>query len=69
MGNIKAIKTILKEQQEDEGCDKQAALRDILTDIRHLCDEFALDFYEALNGSYEVYLEEKIDREAQGKGR
>lgn len=41
------------------GIEEQSALRDVLTDLRHLSDERELDFHAAVDGSYEVYLEEK----------
>jgi hypothetical protein len=68
MGNYKALKTIIKEQQEKDGSDRQSAVRDLLTDVRHLCDNEKIDFYEALRGSYDVYLEEKKDQNAHGEG-
>jgi hypothetical protein len=42
-----------------EGTTEQCALRDLLTDVRHVVDELGLDLHEALDGSYQVYLEEK----------
>jgi hypothetical protein len=50
---------ILKEDHYDETKDNpQAQLRDVLTDIRHYADVHGLDFHQALDGSYQVYLEE-----------
>ena len=43
---------------ESDG-NQQVTLRDILTDLRHYVDEYGLDIYKALDGSYQVYLEEK----------
>ena len=43
----------------EEGVTEQSALRDVLTDLRHLSDERKWDFHKALDGSYEVYLEER----------
>jgi len=45
---------------KDEGSpDNRAAVRDILTDILHYCDEEAIDFPEILDSATEVYNEEK----------
>jgi hypothetical protein len=55
---VKQLDAVLK-RYETEGATKQCALRDLLTDIRHLSDANQLDFYQALDGSYEVYCEER----------
>lgn len=39
--------------------DSQAAITDLLTDIRHFCDWFPVDFHKALEFSYEHYEAEK----------
>ncbi len=44
-----------------EGTEHQQALRDLLTDIRHAADTLGLDMHQALDGSYDVYLEERTD--------
>lgn len=41
----------------------QFALRDLLTDVRHAADHLGLDMHQALDGSYDVYLEEKPEEE------
>ena len=46
---------------ETDGVDEQSAIRDLLTDIRHYCDAKGLDFYAALDGSYDVYCDERYD--------
>lgn len=53
---LREIFAILKETCGDN---EQSTLRDLLTDIRHFSDIHDLDFHKALDGSYEVYLEEK----------
>ena len=55
---LRTLRNALMDYMEVEGADEQSALRDLLTDIRHLCDERGLNIYKALEGSYEVYLEE-----------
>lgn len=71
----KAVKNTLKRMMDRyakvEGCEPQAALRDLLTDLRHLSDELNLDFHSAMNGSYEVYLEERAEasKDARKKRR
>lgn len=44
-----------------EGTDMQGAIRDVMTDLRHVSDKLQLDFHMAEDGSYEVYLEEKVE--------
>ena len=53
------IETMLATYKKSQGTDDHGALRDALTDLRHIADEQKLDFFKALDGSYEVYLEEK----------
>jgi protocatechuate 3,4-dioxygenase beta subunit len=45
--------------QNAKGIEEQSALRDLLTDLRHVADDLNLDFDFALEGSREVYIEEK----------
>ena len=42
-----------------EGIDKGPAIRDILTDVMHLCDKYGVHFQKVLEGASEVYKEEK----------
>ena len=44
-----------------------ASVRDVLVDLRHFCDAKRLNFQEKIDGSYQVYLEER--REAFGGGQ
>lgn len=44
---------------KDEDTSTQSALRDVLTDLRHVAKDYGLDFNEALTGSEEVYREEE----------
>ena len=46
---------------EKEGTERQFALRDLLTDLRHAADALDLDFFKAMDGSYQVYLKEKAE--------
>jgi hypothetical protein len=46
-----------------EGTEPQGALRDLLTDLRHVSDHLKLDYHSAEEGAYDVYLEEKADPE------
>lgn len=45
-----------------EGCSTQAAMRDLLTDIRHIAQDLDLDFDAAVVGSEEVASEEHRNR-------
>jgi hypothetical protein len=57
----KRLEPIVK-TYEAEGTTKQCALRDLLTDVRHYSDAHDLDFFKALDGSYEVYCEERREQ-------
>lgn len=41
------------------GIEKGPAVRDILTDVMHLCDKHGLHFQKVLEGASEVYKEER----------
>jgi len=58
---VQKLEVVLK-RYAAEGATKQCALRDLLTDIRHLSDANELDFFQALDGSYEVYCEERQEQ-------
>ena len=63
LGNrsVKAVlRRTLRAYAKSEECGEQSALRDLLTDLRHLSDERGLDFHAAEDGSYEGYLEERV---------
>jgi len=52
---------IVKGVERDQGCALQSALRDVLTDLRHIAADLGLDFDQAVTGSEEVYAEELAD--------
>jgi hypothetical protein len=62
-----AIKQILINQIDAisviEGTNKQGALRDLLTDLRHIAEDEGLNIHEAVKGSLEVFL---VEREEAG---
>jgi hypothetical protein len=39
--------------------DNKSNVVDILTDLRHYCEQFGIDFHAACDSSYQHYLEEK----------
>lgn len=46
----------------DQGAeDPQEQIQDMLVDIRHFADKGELDFYEAMDGSYERYRQDRND--------
>ena len=49
---------LIQEVAKEQGTDEQGALRDILTDFRHISDAYGLDVDKACEGSLEVYEEE-----------
>lgn len=46
---------------ETEGTDIDCAIRDALTDIRHLCDVHGLDYGDIDERAYSGYLEENSE--------
>ena len=60
--------SLISRRARMDGTDCSGAIRDLLTDIRHLCDSKGIDFHERLDASYEVYLEERgADERLEGK--
>jgi len=53
------MKKIVESYEKEQGTDTSSAVRDLLTDLRHYCDAKGIDMYVLLDGSYQVYLEEK----------
>src|ERR1022692_4325849 len=51
-------KTIDKYGTAGDTC-TEFAIRDLLTDLRHFCDQHEVDFDVSLEGSLDVYLEEQ----------
>lgn len=58
--SLKDLAPVMKEYEAD-GVGKQSAIRDLLTDIRHYCEAKGLDFCAALDGSYDVYCDERYE--------
>ncbi len=56
-----ALKRILSRYAKEQDCEPQSALRDLLTDLRHLADDLDLDLHAAIDGSYKAYLEERAE--------
>lgn len=52
------IRNLLMDVEHREECTTQSALRDILTDLRHLAAERGLSFDVAIEGSRQVFEEE-----------
>ena len=55
MNSQEMLKKQLMEVVRVEGTCEQFALRDLLTDLRHIANDMDLDFDDALVGSEEVY--------------
>lgn len=54
---------LIRKVAANEGCLPQAALRDILTDLRHIAANNRLGFDHALSSSAEVFAEEQAEAE------
>lgn len=55
----KKLAELVQQFADNEAPSIQSAFRDLLTDMRHVADHLGVDFFFAIDGSYEVYLEEK----------
>jgi len=53
------LQTEIERREEADGTTRQGALRDLLTDLRVVSDTMGLDFDMAIEGSLDVYNEEK----------
>jgi hypothetical protein len=62
-----ALMPILDEYETEQGCSSFSAMRDLLIDIRHICDEKEIDYHVCQDASYGVYLEEKQDYATEKK--
>jgi len=49
--------------------DQEAAVRDVLADVRHYCDAHSIDFARQSNASYVLYLDEREAVPAPGTPR
>lgn len=56
-----ALRQLLREYAKDTGCSESDAIRDVLTDLQHLCDEQGLDFIERTTASTAVYCDELLE--------
>ncbi len=55
---LAALHKVLESHCEEQGLEPVSALRDALTDMRHLADIYQLDFGEMDQYAHEGYLEE-----------
>jgi len=58
---LAALHKVLESHCEEQGLEPLSALRDALTDMRHLADIYQLDFGELDRYAHEGYLEELGD--------
>ncbi len=62
------LKQMIERWADNEGTTYQGALRDLLTDMRHIAEEVGLDFDAAVDGSADVFDEEHKEREEARQG-
>jgi hypothetical protein len=55
---LAALHKVLESHCEEQGLEPVSALRDALTDMRHLADIYQLDFGELDQHAHDGYLEE-----------
>ena len=53
-----ALQDLIAAVSDETGCDKQSALRDLLTELHHAAEWLHLDFDAAIHGAAMVYAEE-----------
>lgn len=58
--NRNSLVTLMERYKDHGSPDNEAALRDIVTDIMHECDESGYDFDGVLKGAGEVFEQEKL---------
>lgn len=51
-------KRALLASYEDADCDAESAIKDCLSDLRHLCDRLGVNFGELDSSAYDNYLNE-----------
>ena len=56
---IKAAKVAERLNEEYDDCTLSDAVKDILTDIRHFCDQRSVDFFTALRRSGDYHAAER----------
>lgn len=55
---LNPLNRLIRDYARREGIGYECAVRDVLTDARHLCDLTALDYGDIDERAYQVYLEE-----------
>jgi hypothetical protein len=56
------LEEMLKIYGHSAGTDLSCAIRDLLTELMHLCDDSRVDFDGRLCAAREVYRQERIER-------
>jgi len=56
--NAHILQQAIEDEARSQGTTNQAALRDLLTDLRHAAERLRLNFKEATIGSYDVFRQE-----------
>ena len=56
------LEQMLKSYGHSAGADLRCAIRDLLTELMHLCDDNRLDFAGRLRAARETYRQERIER-------
>ena len=56
------LEETLTDYSQSAGADLGCAIRDLLTELIHLCDDNRLDFADRLRAARETYRQERIER-------
>ena len=56
------LEKLLEGYGHSAGTDISCAIRDLLTELMHLCDDSRVDFADRLRGARETYRQERIER-------
>lgn len=67
MTMIEKLDKLIADLAKAEGTTLQAALRDVLTDLRHIAVARGLDFHQAEEGAVQVFQEEIDEAHSTGE--
>ena len=58
---MRLLEKAISEYQTTIATNTESAIRDLLTDLRHICDQRIIDFDDCLEGSLDAYFQEQKD--------
>jgi hypothetical protein len=61
----KSLEKMLRSYENSAGTDLSCSIRDLLTELMHLCDGNRVDFAGRLRAARETYRQERLERRQQ----